>query len=472
MAKEKTADNENRLVNDREMMGDQSEADGDDVTLAASLARLRADGCRVAHVGIFDLLGGFRERRVALDDIGAVYGDGGSFVNVLPQWDAGEEVFGPGPFVGEAVAIDPRSIRPYPFEEQACLMVADYTGPSASLSPRRLLIEQIEKAAAMGFAAKAAIESEFFVLEEDAASLRASGFATLNSFAKDNRCWAGESAAHHAGFVRELDETLKAGAVDTLALGLELGPGCMEATLKATDPLRAADDGAALKLFTKAFCRRHGLTASFMAQLGGDTPGLSQHPHLSLCDPASGDNLFAADDGAAMSPLFRHFVAGLVALAPEAMALTHQTPNAYRRHAPGNWAPKSASWAIQNYAAAVRVVLAPVERCRLEYRLPGADANPFLNLAFILGAGLWGVENKAELPDEFTGGGPAEGAAAGAKLPHDLFTATERLAASDRARGIWGESFINHFVVACQIEEAALRRETSAAERARYLEVV
>ena len=173
-----------------------------------------------------------------------------------------------------------------------------------------------------------------------------------------------------------------------------------------------------------------------------------------------------------MSRVFRSFVAGLVALAAEAMPLTHHTTNSYRRHAPQNWAPKTASWAVQNYAAAIRVVPQPADRCRLEYRLPGSDINPFLALAFVLGAGLWGLETDAELPPELTGGGPGHVPAEGAALPHDLFEALDRLARSEHADRIWGEAFVRHLLEACRQEEAALRRETSAAERARYLEVV
>jgi glutamine synthetase len=453
-------------------MGDR-EAGAAAGELAAELEKMRADGVETVHVGIFDLNGTFRERRLALDDVAEVFGPGGTFVNVLPQWDAGERLFGAGPFVDEAVALDPATVRSYPFEPGACLLVADYAGPSAALSPRELLRNQIAKAEAKGFGVRAAFEFEFFVLEEDAASLRQSGFSQLETFAKDNRCWAGESAATHAGLVAELQEALAAGGLDLLALGLELGPGCFEATLRQTTPLRAADDAAFFKLFTKAFCRQQDLTASFMAQLGADFPGLSGHLHLSLFDRESGANLFAdTGDEYGMSALFRHFVAGLVGLAPEAMPFSHHTVNAYRRLAPGNWAPKSASWARQNYAAAVRVVAAPEERCRLEYRLPGADTNPFMTLAFALGAGLWGLENELPLPPEFGGGGPNDMPADGTSLPHDLFEATERLTGSERAREIWGTSFVDHLIAACRAEEAGLRRETSAAERARYLEVV
>jgi len=443
-----------------------------DISLGDAIEALRAADIITAHVGIFDLMGTFRERRLGIGDVASVMDGGGTFVNVLPQWDAGEQLIGSGPFVGEQVTVDPASIRPYPFEDNACLMVADYQGPSAALSPKQLLQCQIDKADAMGFGIRAAFESEFYVLEEDATTLRENGFASLEAFARDNRCWSGESAATHARFVADLSEVLASGGLDLLSLSLELGPGCFEATLRDTSPMRSAEDHLLLKMFSKAFCRQRGLTASFMAQLGAGFQGLSQHPHVSLFDKATGNNLFVRDGDKNMNPMFQHFVAGMVAMIPHAMALTHHTPNSYRRMAPGNWAPKSASWARQNYSAAIRVVTAPASHCRLEYRLPGADANPYLNLAYIIGAGLWGIETRAELPDEFTGGGPDELPSADMPLAHDLFVAADRLDRSDTAKVIWGEAFVQYFVTVIRREETTLRRETSAAERARYLEIV
>ena len=325
---------------------------------------------------------------------GAVAGDA-TFANVLPHWDAGRHVFSGG-LGGESITVDTASFRPCPFEADAGVVFADYTSPSATCSPRRLLERQVEKLTARGWCGHAALETEFIVLEENATTLREKGFERLRPFAVDNRCWAAESAAQHGELVAALEALLARGGIEPLALGLELGPGCFEATLRHTTPLRAAEDLLLFKLYTKAFFRQRGMTAVFMAQLAADLPGLSQHAHLSLGETAGAANLFVHDG--AMTPLMAHFIGGLLALIPEAMALTHATPNAYRRIAPGNWAPKNASWAEQNYAAAVRVVTGPDARGRLEYRLPGADANPYLNLAFALGASLWGIEHEAPLP--------------------------------------------------------------------------
>lgn len=441
--------------------------------LGETLSRLEADDFRHAHVGLFDLYGTFRERRLALADIATDGKAPLTFVNVLPQWDAGENVVGTGPFVGEPILIDPSSARRHPFEEKAAILIADYAGPSADLMPRPLLRRMIERAAARGYEVEAGFEFEFFVLEEDARSLREKGFEPVVPYARENRCWAGESAAIYAEFVTELEQTLGAGDIALFGLGLELGPGCFEATLRARDPLGAADDAALFKTFTKAFCRRRGLTASFMAQLGAQFAGLSGHLHLSLRSRDGGAGLFhEAANSHGMSDLFQHFVAGILETIPEAMALSHHTVNAYRRHAPGNWAPKSATWAPENYSAAVRVVPEPEARCRLEYRLPGADTNPYLTLAFALAAGLRGIEEGLTLPEPFLGGSPAEMPKIGASLPRSLGESAERLRSSATARRLFGERFVEHFAALCLHEENSLRSEVGAAERARYIEVV
>ncbi len=441
---------------------------------AGSVTRILADqGCEFAHVGLFDLNGGFRERRIRVDDLDQVIGVNGTFVNVLPQWDVGEAVAGAGPFVGESISLDPNSIRPYPFEEDAAIVVAEYNGPSGTLSPRALLQRQIDRADAAGISVKAAFEFEFHVLNQDADELRSYDFERLSAFASENRCWAGESAAIYSEFVSELGDTLLAGDIDPVALGLELGPGCMETTLRAKEPMRAADDAAFFKMMTKAFARRQGRTACFMAQMAHDVAGLSGHLHLSLHDKKTGKALFPDTKGEyGMSETFRSAVAGMVDLAPDGFALSHHTVNAYRRHSPGNWAPKTSSWAPENYSVGVRVVPAPSERCRLEYRLPGSDTNPFLTLSFAIAACLWGIETEAKLPPPFLDGGPDAGAEGGTPLPRTLAEAAERLQKCKPLRKALGDTFVDHYSHICLHEDGAMRRHVSAAERRRYMEAV
>lgn len=442
-------------------------------TIKDVIAALDAEGVTIVHVGIFDANGIFRERRLPLENVIRTFDDGGTFVNVLHQWDTADKVHGQGPYTGETVAIDPHSLRSYPFESGSVWLVADYTGPSAKTSPRELLKQQIEKARQMGFEITSAFEFEFIVLQETAASLREKGFDGLTTYATDNSCWAGQSAAIYNEFVRDLDKTLYNANIESAGSGLELGPGCFETTLQAASPMKSADEAAFFKLITKAFCRRRDLTASFMAQLSADLPGLSGHLHLSLTDKHSRRKIFhdtSAPDR--MSSTMRSFVGGLVALTPETLALCAHTVNAYRRLVPGNWAPRTASWALQNYAAAVRVVPEPEAACRLEFRLPAADTNPYLALAMTLGAGLWGIEHNVEPPPPITSGGPGETPAGATPLPRDLREATDRLDASEVAREIFGDSFIDHFVTSRRHEDDQVHRQVGAFERARYIESV
>ncbi len=248
--------------------------------LKAALEKLNAD---VVHVGVFDYATMFRERRLRREDLLAI-ADTAVFANVLPKWDSAEEIKFPGPYGSETIALDVESIRPYPFEPSAAAIVADYTGPQAEIMPRQVLRRQVARAEAAGYAVEAAFEFEFIVLNETADTLRAKGFSNLTPFAPDNRCWSGQTAATFAPFVGDLEALLIKGGIDLYSLSVELGPGCFEATLRHKPAMRAADDAAFLRMFTKAFCRQRNLTASFMSLLGAGYPGLGGHVAVSLKD--------------------------------------------------------------------------------------------------------------------------------------------------------------------------------------------
>ncbi|MGH6717798.1 MAG: hypothetical protein ACREER_00645, partial [Alphaproteobacteria bacterium] len=162
----------------------------------AAIGALRALGVGTVHIGIFDKYSIFRERRLPLAHAEAALQGPYAFPNVLHRWGIRESVFdGATTFLAEPADVDPTSGRIFPFETDAALYVADYVGPSAARSPRRLLGRQIAKAAAMGFGVKAAFECEFTVLAETAETLRAKGFERVQAFQPDNRCYASDSGA-------------------------------------------------------------------------------------------------------------------------------------------------------------------------------------------------------------------------------------------------------------------------------------
>lgn len=436
--------------------------------LAKALEAMKAD---IIHVGIFDYASMFRERRLRREDLlkGA---DTAVFANVLPKWDSSESILFPGPYRSETLIYDVSSLRPYPFEKNAAALVADYSGPQSAIMPRRVLANQVAKADAMGFDVLAAFEFEFIVLNETAETLRAKGFANLSQYAPDNRCWSGQTAATYAPFVADLEDILTRAGIELFSLSVELGPGCFEATLKHRNALRAADDAAFFRIFTKAFCRQRNLTASFMSLTGAGFPGIGGHITLSLSERKTGRNVFGdrtSTDG--LSPTAKSFLAGVIEGLPEVFPMIGNTVNAYRRLAPGSWAPKTVSWAPYNYAAAVRTATETEEMARLELRLPGSDLNPYLAMAAMLGAGLDGLERKLALAmPAIASGGPNEIPEGVERLPVDLLEATRRFRTSAKARALHGDAFTDHYAAVCEAEDTSLRKAVSAAEVQRYLE--
>lgn len=436
--------------------------------IGQALDRLTAD---VVHVGLFDYATIFRERRLKREELLAS-APTAMFANVLPKWDRAESIIFPGPYGSETVAYDGASLRPYPFEPNAAVMVADYTGPQKAIMPRQLLAVQIARADKLGVDVLAAYEFEFVVLEETAESLRNKGFRSLAQFAPDNRCWSGQTAATHADFLLGLETILSASDIEVRSLGVEHGPGCIEVTLKHKSAMRAADDMAFCRMFTKAHTRKQGKTASFMPYLGDGFPGIGSHISVSLRDRETGRNVFAdptAEHG--LSGTARSFLAGVIDVVPEAFVMFAHTVNAYRRLAPGSWAPKTVSWAPYNYAAALRTAAETPEMTRIECRLPGSDVNPYLGLALLIGAGLDGLERQLMLnTPPMLSGGPTEIPDGVPRLPVDLLDATRRLRTSEKARALFGAAFVEHFSAVCEFEDIAMRKAVSPMEVQRYLE--
>lgn len=419
-------------------------------------------------IGIPDLDGSLRGRRLGRDAYSEFLANGAAFADVILKWDASDSVFTEGPFRSEPIAVDSGSSRPNPFEPSGTFVLGDFTGPSREVSPRNALISQIERARKLGFTAKAAFEFEWLVFEETAQSLRQKSFENLTPFAPDNRCWDLVSAAGQGDVISGLQTVAERAEISLAGLGMELGRGCMEATLGVTDALRAADDAAFFKLVTKAYFRSQDRSACFMAQSDAANPGLSGHINLSLTD-SKGKNTFRDAKGQ-MTEMALHFIGGVLKLLPDALPLCAHTVNSYRRMSPGNWAPRTATWSIGGYTTAVRAVPGNHDHARLEFRIPGADVNPWLGLTMFLGAGLYGIENKIKPPAPVSPDGNESAASNVVTLPRDLLEATERLASSKIARKLYGEEFIDRFCASRRHEFNALRRAVSVMEKTRYFE--
>ena len=431
-------------------------------------ARLESGNIDIVHVGQFDYNSVFRERRLRREPFLA-WARNPRFANTLSKWDSTDSLFAEGPHLTERVEVDPASLRAYPYEPGAALIVADFRDESRPLMPRSVLKAQVERAASMGLGVRAAFEFEMIFLDETARSLRDSGYVAPRQFAPDNKCWSGQTAAEQAEFVAGLEALIRAHDIALFSVAGELGPGCFEATLGAVDAVRAADDAALFRQAARAYARGRSMTASFMPYMGPGYPGLGGHLSLSLYDLSTGANLFS-DAGGQTNVLARSFIAGMTRIVPETFALSAHSVNAYRRFAPGSWAPKSLTWAEWTFTTAVRSAPSTGDDARLECRLPGADCNPHLTLAMMLAAGLEGIGKGMEAPDPAPDLGPDDVQPGAARFPATLADAAARLRGSSEAYRLFGSPFVEHFARLCEVESASLARAVSAAELARYIE--
>jgi len=185
------------------------------------------------------------------------------------------------------------------------------------------------------------------------------------------------------------------------------------------------------------------------------------HLHQSVVDN-QGNNVFSLPDGEA-SPAFFHYIGGLQHYLPHLMPLFCPSPNSFRRFVKGLAAPVNVSWGVDNRSVGIRVPVSGPEARRVENRLPGCDANPYLSLAASLGAGLLGVEEKRS-PGEAAVGNVFNGEDA-ATLPNTLDAACAVMAAHDTAERLFGGEFSRAYLAVKEVELSHFHNQITPWER-------
>ncbi|MDP2417031.1 MAG: glutamine synthetase family protein, partial [Hydrogenophaga sp.] len=253
-------------------------------------------------------------------------------------------------------------------------------------------------------------------------------------------------------------------AIDTLGIRTdtwlhEVGQSQYEINLLHGDPVAVADQAFLFKTAAREIALQHGLNAVFMAKPMASEAGSSMHLHQSVVD-ASGRNVFSQADGSA-TEAFLHYIGGLQAYTPDLMLVYAPTVNSYRRYVAGSQAPTSVQWGHDNRTAGLRVPVSPPAARRVENRLAGADANPYLAMAATLAAGLAGMQER------LTPGVPVQGN--GYDQPHSLprtfSTAHDQMAHSLHAPRLLGARFVQAFLAVKALEHENYLTEVSAWER-------
>lgn len=242
----------------------------------------------------------------------------------------------------------------------------------------------------------------------------------------------------------------------------ELGPSQYEINLIHGDALALADQTFLFKYALREVGFKHGLQVVFMAKPLAGQPGSSMHIHQSVVD-AQGRNIFSTAEGQP-SALFAHFIAGQQQLIPELMPLLCPHVNSYRRFAKHMAAPVNLSWGYDNRSVGIRIPRSsPIAR-RVENRIPGCDANPYLALAASLAAGLYGMQQQLQ-PGAEAIGTVFDQEGSGPELPRTLESALAAMRHSTRVRSLLGDEFVDAFVAVKEVELDSFLAEVTPWER-------
>jgi len=359
-------------------------------------------------------------------------------------------------------------IQPWnPPSRQILTTMHDLEGIPSEFDCRALLSALLQRFKAQGWHPVVAVELEFYLLD---ASTRQSGKPCI----PQQLCIAGkpkELQLYDPRVMQRAEPLLSriqryanAQSIPAETIISEFGPGQFEINLAhRNNALQAADDAVRFKRLVDQAAFEEDMVASFMAKPYGEHGGSGQHVHVSILDD-QGHNLF--DPGDKDPERLMHAVAGLLDSMAELQLIFAPNANSYRRLQPDNFAPARCDWGYDHRGVAVRLPEIRGAAARIEHRVAGADANPYLVLIAILGGILQGLE-RGSLPDSeplLPGQQPSA-----PFLTHDWLTAVDKLETSSLGSRLLGERFCRTYCTIKRHEAQTFSRHVSDIELDTYL---
>jgi glutamine synthetase len=367
-----------------------------------------------------------------------------------------------------AIVPDIATLRRVPWLDRTALVlcdVANHDGSPVAPSPRQVLIAQYERAHGMGYLPYFASELEFYLYKESYAEAHEQDYRDLTPtipYILDYHILATTMDEQYLGPIRR--GMHGAGIPIEFSKG-EAWYGQHEVNTRYADAVTTADRHTIYKNGVKEIAFLNGISATFMAKPSEKDIGSSCHVHSSLVDPQTGQSAFV--DGEQETDVFHHYLGGMRARIRELALFVAPAINSYKRYATESWAPTSISWGRDNRTCGFRVV-GHGQSHRVECRIPGADANPYLAFAALLAAGLDGIERGTDPGPELVGNAYAEGDAQA--FPATLREAVDLWEGSDFARATFGEDVWRHYVNYGRTEQRLFDQVVTDYERRRMFE--
>ena len=372
----------------------------------------------------------------------------------LAGWDRG--------FGDFMIKPDLTTLRLLPWQQGTALVLGDAVrenGEPIAVSPRQILRNQLERLGSRGFAAMVGTELEFMIFKSTYREAWESGYRDLTKATAYSVDYALLDTTNIEPLIRKIRTSMEGAGMNVESSKGECNLGQHEINFRYGGALGACDDHSIYKFGAKEIAAQEGMAITFMAKFD-QREGSSCHVHLSLAAPG-GSNAFATNQ-----VLFDQFLAGQLACLRELTLLFAPQVNSYKRYVPGMFAPTAVAWGRDNRTCSMRVI-GHGAGLHIENRLPGADVNPYLAVAAMIASGLHGVDNALPL-EPATVGSAYEGSHP--HVPSTLREARELFAASNVARGAFGDGVVDHYAHRAAIENGAFESAITDWERYRGFE--
>lgn len=385
----------------------------------------------------------------------------------LASWERG---------YGDMTAVpDLGTLRVIPWLPRTALVFCDvYTEDGAAVeeAPRWVLKRQVARAAAAGYVVKTAAELELYCFKETFEQARAKryhGLTPVSDYLEDYHIL---QTSKEEPFVRAVRNGMEGAGVPVETSKGEWGRGQEEINLRYAEALEMADRAALYKHGTKEIAHGQGCSVTFMAKYDAGAAGSSFHLHSSLWDRTGARALFSASSGGSRtrgtgSILFGQWLAGQMAMARELAYFYAPTVNSYKRYQAGSFAPTRIVAGWDNRTCGFRLC-GEGDGFRVENRVPGADANPYLAFAATIAAGLHGIAEGLATPALYDGNAYEDGTLP--QVPRTLGEAIRELEGSAVARAAFGEAVVEHYLHTARLEQQAFDRAVTDWELMRYAE--
>jgi len=346
-----------------------------------------------------------------------------------------------------------------------CLITMEHTsGEAYFANPRHVLDQICDQYQAQGLTPMVAVELEFYLTDAkrlDSGQLQPPIAPITGLREADTQVYAVDNLDDYSALLDDIMLAAQAQNIPASTAVAEYAPGQFEINLQhVADPVLACDQAILLKRIIKSMSRKHGFSATFMAKPYADQAGSGMHIHMSLLDE-SDTNVFACDEHNQPNPALHKALAGLQATMAETMALLCPKVNSYRRFQPDFFVAMAPTWGVDNRTVALRIPNGSGSATRIEHRVAGADANPYLAMSALLAGALHGINNDLILGPKTTGNGAEK---TPPSLPLNWVDAYSLLSNSQFAANYFGADFLRVYTQVQQQEYDEFNLHVSSLE--------